>query len=285
MTGTIFAGALACLALPVIFAGEIALLSLSPAPGMSRADLYYLPPPREARAVLVLCPGRNGNGRQYLEDARWVGFAERNRLGLVGLSFASEQTTRDIDSYYHAANGSGGLLVDGLKKIYGSDLPVLLYGTSGGAHFTARFTEWRPERVAAWCAYSAAWWDSPAPHPHLPPGIVACGKADERLMASLHYFWDGRELGKPWLWIGISGAGHVAVPELDAFVADYFEQILKKKNQSPNPEHDGIWVDIYEYSIIDRQAAAARPCASGWLPGRELYLKWINLNRRGGVKR
>ena len=39
--------------------------------------------------------------------------------------------------------------------------------------------DWKPERVLAWCAYSASWWDEPqVAARNFPPGIVACGEED-----------------------------------------------------------------------------------------------------------
>lgn len=112
------------------------------------AELYSWKPVPQPRAVLVLAPGYNGNAEYLIRQPAWQDFAKPNQLGLVGLSFASdEELFRSGRGYYYASQGSGDLLLEGLRKVFGKDLPVLLYGFSGGAHFTSRFTEWKPERV------------------------------------------------------------------------------------------------------------------------------------------
>ena len=102
-------------------------LSLPLLSGMSRADLHFLKPTGEEKAVLILCPGHNGNGRFFLEDQAWVEFARKNQLGLVGLAFMSKgKNVHSRQFYYYAENGTGKLLLRGLKKIYGSEIPILL---------------------------------------------------------------------------------------------------------------------------------------------------------------
>ena len=253
-------------------------LSLAPVSGMTRADLYHFKTVRPAKAVLVLCPGCNGNGEGLVTDPVWQEFANKRDLGLVGLSFASD--LKDIHNgkgYYYAGNGSGKLLLDGIHKLFNRELPFLLYGFSGGAHFTARFVEWQPERVIAWCAYSAGWWDEPKSDPIMPPGIVACGESDERLGASLIYFKQGRAAGKPWLWIGIPNNGHWPDKRVDSFVRDYFEAMLGKPER-PDPARTGLWLDIDKRAVAEAYVIRQYPSLSGWLPDAGLFEVWRALN-------
>lgn len=257
-------------------AEEPLCLSLPLRAGMSRADLYYLKPNGQELAVLVLCPGHNGNGRFYLKDSAWRNFAEQNNVGIVGLAFMSKGTdVRSKQFYYYAGNGTGKLLLDGLKKIYGVEIPILLYGFSGGAHFVSRFAEWKPERVLAWCAYSAGWWDKPVTNSFSPPGIIACGEEDERLIATRNYFWDGRELGKPWLLIELKKQEHTQSAALESFVREYFIAILKQRSRQK--EQDGLWVNIYKLERADDEDKKLHPCATAWLPHHKLYAKWLAL--------
>ncbi len=208
---------------------KIARISLPVTPHMTRAELAFLETEWTPVAVLVLAPGYNGDGSTFLRDPKWRDFAARHRLGVVGLSFASElNDLQNGKGYYYVKNGSGEVLFDGLRRIYGRDLPLLLYGFSGGAHFTARLVEWRPERVLGWCAYAAGWWDEPQPMENPPPGIVACGRLDSRFQASFEYYEKGRELGRPWLWVGIENGEHVPCPELEGLVLECFALILRR---------------------------------------------------------
>lgn len=193
---------------------------------------------------------------------------------LVGLSFASETTALHGETgYYYAGKGSGKLLLDALDRLTGKPLPVLLYGFSGGAHFTARFVEWKPERVAAWCAYSAAWWDVPAPSICQPPGIVACGEVDGRLGASLFYFKAGRAVGRPWLWVGVPESGHVQDSRVEAFARDYFVAIIGMEKR-PSNEPQGGWVDIEDKTVATETPPFDQPTTTGWLPDMRLFQKW-----------
>lgn len=212
---------------------KIGWISLSLIPHMTRADLFYLKTDWEPSALIILSPGYNGSGKKYLLDRNWYEYAKYYHLGIVGLSFASQEI--DLNNgkgYYYVKNGSGELLFEGLRQIYGRDLPLLLYGFSGGAHFTARLAEWKPERIIAWCAYSAGWWDNPLPMENPPPGIIACGENDDRIVPSFEYYQKGRKLGRPWLWVSIKNGQHEMSPELESFVRNCFATFLK------NPPYD-----------------------------------------------
>ena len=112
----------------VLPAAEVSCLHLGPSQNMSRADLYYVAPVEDLRAVLILSPGCNGNGESLIRSPVWQQFAHRNHLGLVGLSFSSpEKAIHNGTGYYYASKGSGDKLLDGIRKIYGRDLPLLLY--------------------------------------------------------------------------------------------------------------------------------------------------------------
>jgi pimeloyl-ACP methyl ester carboxylesterase len=180
----------------------------------------------DEKAVLVLCPGMNGDGAFFLDESPWMDFAEVHGLGVIALAFKSksEQMYGEArQGYYWPEQGSGDALLMAIRKTYGEDLPILIYGFSGGAHFTSRFVEWAPERVVAWAAYSAQFWDSPRESEANPPGIVACGEYDGgRWHPSFSYFYEGRKLGKPWLWVSLPETGHVRHGAFEQFVRGFF---------------------------------------------------------------
>lgn len=261
-------------ALSVGHSQEIQKLALTPPADMTRADLYVYRSAENPIGVVVLCPGLNGNGESFLRRDEWRQFARSHNLGLVALSFASpnEFLNEKGRGYYYASKGSGQVLLDGIRKIYGSDLPVLLYGFSAGAHFTSRFAEWKPERVLAWCAYSAAWWDIPKEAAVNPPGIVACGNDDFRKKASFAYFKQGRSAGKPWLWINISKMGHSMAPQLETFARHYFSAVIDA-SLHPDSSDGGLWIDV------DNKKSQDSPPLTGWLPDKKLFDEWKLINR------
>lgn len=260
------------------FSAEIRKLPLPPAKEMTRADIYYSAIKEKPQAVLVLAPGYNGNGRYLIEDSTWQEFAKQHHLLLIGLSFASDVSDLKAGKgYYYASEGSGKILLKGIEKLTREELPILLYGFSGGAHFVSRFAEWQPGRTKAWCAYSAAWWDDPSPAESNPPGIVICGEKDERLGASLSYFQKGRSLGKPWLWITVTDNGHSPNLRAENFIRIYFSGILAYTSPI-SPGTDGAWVDIDTMAEVTTENDKKIPTSHAWLPSRKLLDPWRALN-------
>ena len=267
-------GLLFCFAVSgtALYGQNVRKISVRPAVNMERADLYVWQTDYQPDIVVVLCPGYNGNGKNLLNDEKWLTFAKEHRLGLAGLSFASNPELLPLGrGYYYAGQGSGDVLLACLKKTYANDVMILLYGFSGGAHFSARFAEWKPERVLAWCAYSAAWWDEPMADNHSSPGIVACGANDERYQASFDYFQQGRRLGNRWTWIGLPNTGHQPSAALEQFARDYFLALL------PNKKRAGIWVDLKEKKLAEHSGNIPTNARTLWLPDRELFEHWRSI--------
>jgi hypothetical protein len=259
-----------------VWAAEPVQISLPLIPHLQRANLYVSKLTPHPSAVLVLSPGFNGNGKEWIENPVWCTFAVKHNLALAGLSFASDgEELRQGKGYYYASQGSGQLLLDGLRREVGSDLPLLLYGFSGGAHFTSGFAEWNPKRVMGWCAYSAEWWEPPSTNESSPAGLVICGNEDERLGASLLFFEQGRALGKPWLWITVAHDGHAVSPKAEDFVRDYFASILKSKGH----EADGRWVDLDFKTAASHETVTQQPTLTGWLPDSQLLAEWAMVHQ------
>ena len=254
---------------------QIEKLSLPLIPDLQRADIYSLKTTDDPIGVLVLCPGCNGNGKEWINNQVWQSFARDHKLDLVGLSFASDVSLLTSGrGYYYARQGSGRLLLDGIWQSFHKDLPIIIYGFSGGAHFTSRFSEWKPERVTAWCAYSAEWWDKPLANDSCPPGLVVCGENDERLGASLMYFKEGRALGKPWLWITAPQTGHSIYGPGEDFIRNYFAAVIDDAGSTAS----GTWVDINSKIDAPPEMVNNQPSATGWLPSPKLLSEWQTIH-------
>ena len=251
-------------------------ISLPPIHDLQRADLYVLKLTEQPVGILVLSPGCNGNGKDWVQNPVWQQFAREHNLDLVGVSFASDVSLLTSGrGYYYARQGSGQLLLDGLRHIFHQDLPLILYGFSGGAHFTSRFAEWKPERVLAWCAYSAGWWDKPSSNSASPPGLVVCGDEDERYGASLMYFKQGRASEKPWLWISVPENGHSISAPVEDFVRHYFAALLRTNGQTTS----GQWVDIDFKTNAGPETIRSQPSVTGWLPDAKLLSEWKEVHQ------
>ena len=89
----------------------------------------------------MLAPGMNTDGALFLKEAPWMDFAKRNNLGVIALNYSEEDLYQNRKGYYRPEQGSGQALLDEIKRVYGKDLPIVLYGFSGGAQFVSRFVD------------------------------------------------------------------------------------------------------------------------------------------------
>jgi len=251
----------------------IETISLPVTEEITRADFHVYRGAQHPQAVLVLLPGLNGDAKQLVAEESWQKFAREHQLLLVGASFESPPVLEgDRRGYYYAERESGEMLLKAVKEAAGQDLPILLYGFSGGAQFVSRFADDKPERVYGFCAYSAAWWEPPARHEASPPALIACGDEDaQRLGASLLYFKQGRVAGKPWTWVNLTGAGHGTTPEFEDFARDYFAALLDQN-------HQPCWVDIGTEMKLE-ESGKVHPSLSAWLPDESLLPAWQKLHR------
>ena len=100
--------------------------------------LWYPDKVRFVRAVLVLVPGANTDGRPDVSDRLWQAFASRNEIALIGCHFTDKPHEESfIENYANAAQGSGQALLDVLiafsKRSNHPELanaPLLLWGFS-----------------------------------------------------------------------------------------------------------------------------------------------------------
>jgi hypothetical protein len=257
---------------------EMQKVVFPPSAEITRAEVAYLKPPEAPMAVLALGPGIDGDGGKQLQQPAWQAFARENNLGLMGLDFASpDDALQHGKGYYYASQGSGDLLVRAISKVYGKDLPILLYGFSAGAQFVSRFAEWKPEQIMGWCAYAGGWWDKPVKSDKMPPGIIACGKLDgERYGAALIYFRQGRSAGKPWLWISLPDTGHKPSAQLEEFARAYFKALLETGKKAE--KNQGVWVDTEQETTYADAKEIDQPGLAAWLPNEQVFLLWKNLH-------
>ncbi|MDR2983131.1 MAG: hypothetical protein LBV12_12925 [Puniceicoccales bacterium] len=219
---------------------DVNTLRLQPASGMVRAELKYFDPPAQCAGALVLCPGYNQDGEFLIRQKEWQDLAQKHRLILVGLSFASKEEdlgASERRGYYYVERGSGEILLAELEKITSRDLSIVIFGHSGGAHFAHRFVYQFPDRVRAWGAYGFGWHDeAPAASKAKPPGVFICGLKDERLGSTREAFLSGLRSQWPVCWLGVPGSGHVIDSKASVWVRSYFDAILSQPSNAP-----GVW--------------------------------------------
>jgi poly(3-hydroxybutyrate) depolymerase len=109
------------------------------------------------RALVVLVPGSNGEGRTMVDDPFWQAFAVKHRLGLVGCHLTDKPHDQSfIEEYVDVAKGSGQALLDSIATLGAmaghaemATAPLMLWGMSAGGEFDYEFAVWKPERVIA----------------------------------------------------------------------------------------------------------------------------------------
>ncbi|MGC1479796.1 MAG: hypothetical protein WA771_04785, partial [Chthoniobacterales bacterium] len=200
-------------------------------------DYYYPTPDADRPKVLVLIPGYNGSGRAQLTKF-WTQFADR--FGLVLLAPTFHATIEEIQSrsgYYYPDLWSGDVLLDAIaeikQRVDADCSQFYLYGHSAGAHFAHRFALWRPDRVGAFVAYSAAWWDSPTEAIAEVPALIMCGEDDPRYDATLTFFLESKAFDAPWVWRGYRSTGHESTPTVVRMAATFLENYLTGEPDAP----------------------------------------------------
>ncbi len=189
------------------------------------------------------------------------------RIVLFSLHLLSKQWERENNhgkGYYFPEQGSGKILEDGIAEAgmrYGVQTErVLFFGFSAGAHVSHRFALWKPERVAAYVAYSAGWWSEPTEKMRDVPALIMCGEADPRYDPSFEFFKKGRDLSAPWIWRSYEDTGHTLTPavrtmaeEFLAYHAARLRGLATKEWKEPVPLHG----DIQSYEVTAEREKVA----------------------------
>ena len=225
-------------------------------------------------SVLLLIPGYNGSGEAMLDD-RWKAFAEKHRLVLLAPTFkTSPEELQRGRGYYYPEQGSGAEVERMLQQVGRetgvSTEKVLIFGFSAGAHFAHRFDLWRPERVKAFVAYSAAWWSEPTAALRTVPAMIVCGEEDgPRLEPTKAFFERGHALGLPWIWRSYQDVGHTLTPR----IRDLAEAFLAAQlADEPEP---ALYGDTQTYRVVEQaDKESILPEVRVALPSREFAEVW-----------
>ncbi len=199
------------------------LILLAWIPGRAKdfqAKFYFRPPQassseKTASPTLLLVLGGIGSDGHVICHGRnfWTEFADENQCWLLSATFPPVKDVHDRKNcYYYPESGSMRWLLQQIDALADKenirDKKLLLYGISGGAHFVHRFTLWRPERVKAAVAYSAAWWDEPTEKIRTVPMLIMCGEEDPRYEPSIAFYRRVSLLGCPVLWRSFPRLAH-----------------------------------------------------------------------------
>src|SRR5579884_2611404 len=237
--------ALALLALAVPLAHARAQTvddSVPPGANFDKAQFRLWMPPNlaRARAVLVLVPGSNGDGRGMAEDTVWQAFAAKNNLVIVACRFTDKPHDQSfIEEYVDVRRGSGQALFDILGRFASrtqhaelTTAPLLLWGMSAGGQFDYEMTAWKPERVAAFVVnkggiYYTALASRAA---RQVPGMLFIGGKDleQRIETITGIFAVNRRGGALWALANEPGVAHVVGRSRDVSMV-FFEDVLASR--------------------------------------------------------
>ncbi len=274
--------------------GTAAPLEVSMASGANygKADYrLWLPPEVDrVRAVLVLMPGSNDDGRPQAHNAVWQAFAIKNKLALLGCRLTDKPHDRGfIEQYADVSKGSGQTVLDALTAFAAqthhpelATAPLLLWGMSAGGEFNYEFAAWKPERVAAFIVnkggiYYTALLSPAACHV---PGLLFIGGKDMKLRTDviLGLFALNRRVGALWALPEEPGAGHWEghSPEISRI---FFEDVLALRlapdgSLKAIPENTGFIGDplTKEFLPIAQSKPADHP--TSWLPTLRVAQAW-----------
>jgi poly(3-hydroxybutyrate) depolymerase len=221
------------------FASAQALDEVTP-PGANfdKAEFrFWLPDGIDAvRAVVVLVPGSNGDGRPMADDVFWKEFATKQKVALLGCRFTDKPHDQAfIEDYVNVSKGSGQAVLDVLAKFAErtkhpevASAPMLMWGMSAGGQFNYEFVAWKPERVGAFIVNKGGIYSALLPKAaRAVPGLLFVGGADlqSRIDTITGLFAVNRRGGAVWALVVEPGVGHAigASKDLGALL---FEEVL-----------------------------------------------------------
>jgi poly(3-hydroxybutyrate) depolymerase len=243
------------------------------------------------RAVVVLVPGSNGDGRPEAGDTGWQAFAARHHLALVACQFTDKRHEQAfIEEYVNVSKGSGQALIDAVTALAARSahpeiarVPFLLWGMSAGGQFNYEFAAWRPERVLAFVVNKGGiYYTALAPRPSRSvPGIFFVGEKDlwSRNDTISGIFAVNRRAGALWALAEEPGAAHIVGRSREMTML-FFEDVLALRLDDGRggalkilTEKDGVVGDITAKAVnAGADGGATGPTA--WLPTERVARAW-----------
>jgi len=272
-------------------AGELLDETIPPGVNYDKADfrLWYPADAVSLRAIVILMPGSNGDGRPMAEEPAWQAFATKNKLALVGGRLTDKPHDQSfIEEYANASRGSGQALLTALSDFAGhtkhpelATAPLFLWGMSAGGEFNYEFVAWKPERVAAFVVnkggiYYTALTSRASRNV---PGILFIGGKDlpSRINTITGLFEVNRRGGALWALAEEPGAAHVVGRSIDV-ARILFEEVLAVRfdgvTMKTLNERDGFIGDLQARTVRPMGSSPVPATATAWLPTERVARAW-----------
>lgn len=265
--------------------------TIAPGANYDKAEFRLWVPPDTARvrAVLVLVPGSNGDGRPMAEDAFWQSFATRHRLAIVACRFTDKPHEQSfLEDYVKVADGSGQALLDAVsslaKKSQHPEIataPFLMWGMSAGGQVDYEFAAWKPERVLAFVVNKGGvYYSALVPRAaRSVPALLFVGDKDLafRVNTISGLFAVNRRAGALWAYVVEPDTAH-AVGRSRDLGAIFFEDVLAMRlggdSLAPVPDKAGFIGDLKSATFQSVATAAAPTVPTAWLPTERIARAW-----------
>lgn len=227
------------------------------------------------RAVAVLVPGSNGDGRAEAADSVWQNFATKHHLALIACRFTDKKHDQGfIEEYIHVSKGSGEALIRALNHFAErsnhpevATAPFLMWGMSAGGQFNWEFVAWKPERVLAFVVNKGGVYYSAllSKESRQVPGILFTGGKDLEFRNNTinGLFAVNRRGGALWALAEEPSAAHVIGRSRDLALLLYEEMLASRLGAN------GQLVTLAEKSgfIGDLRTKTYAPLGDGKVPG------------------
>jgi poly(3-hydroxybutyrate) depolymerase len=251
--------------------------------------LWYPDNVPRLKAIVVLTPGSNGDGRSMATDTGWQSFATKHHVALLGCRFTDKPHEQSfIEEYVNVSLGSGQALLNAISQLGErtkhtelANAPLLLWGMSAGGEFNYEFAAWKPERVAAFVVNKGGiYYTALTPRATRDvPGILFIGGKDlqSRTNTITGLFEVNRRGGALWALAEESGAAHVVGRSIDVakiFFEDILELRLRGDTMKALSEKDGFVGDLKAKTFRPAGAAPQSGNATAWFPSARVARAW-----------
>jgi len=251
--------------------------------------LWYPKNAKVLRAIVVLVPGSNGDGRGQVDDTVWQAFATKHDLGLVGCRFTDKRHDQSfIEHYVNVSQGSGQALLDAIGRFASrsqhpelATAPFVMWGMSAGGQFNYEFTAWKPERVAAFVVNKGGIYYSAlvSQAAREVPGILFVGGKDLEFRTNtiVGLFAVNRRGGALWALAEEPSAAHIVGRSRDVALA-FYEDVLPLRLGAngalkPIAATSGFIGDL-KTKTFQPVGESAPSVPTAWLPTERVAKAW-----------
>ena len=241
------------------------------------------------KALIVLVPGSNGDGRPQADDPVWQDFAKRNNLAIVACRFTDKPHDQGfIEEYVNVSKGSGQALLDVIttfaKKSNHPEIanaPMLMWGMSAGGQVDYEFAAWKPERVIAYVVNKGGiYYSALVPNAtRQVPALLFTGDKDLafRVNTINGLFAVNRRGGALWALVNEPDTAHAVGRSRDLGIM-FFEDVMAIRLSGgalkPMPEKSGFIADLSTHTYQAVADAPAPTVPTAWLPTERIAKAW-----------